>query len=57
MKRGRPGGIANEHREILKAALDRDIKLACGLLEHHIWKGVEIVKDGTAAKLPNESNK
>jgi len=27
------------------------------LLEHYIWKGVEIVKDGMAAKLLNESNK
>jgi GntR family transcriptional regulator, carbon starvation induced regulator len=36
----------NEHRDILEAALARKTEEACGLLEHHIRKGVELVKDG-----------
>jgi hypothetical protein len=57
MKRGGLPESQNEHREISKAALDRDIKLAGGLLEHHLWKAVEIVKDGSGfGSLPNDGN-
>ena len=57
MKRGRSAGIAKRASRDFKAALDRDIKLAGGLLEHDLWKGVEIVKDGSGfGSLPDDGN-
>ncbi len=46
----------NEHRAILDAALARKPKIACQLLDHHIRKGVDIVKQGIVKKSAKKIN-